>query len=113
MAFVPRLQIHNLGPIEDCDILLNRMMVLDGPQAAGKSTIAKTIFFFRTVKDELYKTFLTGWAASIPELNAKLYLLRNLNRILGNYMSIKRGTYLSYEYAPDIKIEVRLVENVN
>lgn len=110
MAFVPRLQIHNLGPIKDCDILLNRMMVLDGPQAAGKSTIAKAIFFFRTVKDELYKTFLTGWADPVPELNARWYLLKNLNRILGNYMSIKRGTYLSYEYAPDIKIEVRLTK---
>ena len=100
MSFSPRLRIHNLGPIEDCDILLNRMMVLDGPQAAGKSTIAKAIFFFRTVKDELYKSFLVGWADPVPELNARWYLLRKLNRILGNYMSIKRGTYLSYEYAP-------------
>lgn len=113
MNFIPRLHIHHLGPIEDCDIPMNRMVILDGPQAAGKSTIAKAIFFFRTVKDELYKTFLTGWADPIPELNARWYLLRNLNRILGNYMSIKRGTYLSYEYAPDIKIEVRLVEGVN
>ena len=111
MSFSPRLRIHNLGPIEDCDILLNRMMVLDGPQAAGKSTIAKAIFFFRTVKDELYKSFLVGWADPVPELNARWYLLRKLNRILGNYMSIKRGTYLSYEYAPNIKIEVRLVED--
>ena len=110
MVFVPRLQIHNLGPIKDCDILLNRMMVLDGSQAAGKSTIAKAIFFFRTVKDELYKTFLTGWVDPVPELNARWYLLKNLNRILGNYMSIKRGTYLSYEYAPDIKIEVSLTK---
>ena len=110
MAFSQRLRIHNLGPIDDCDILLNRMMVFDGHQAAGKSTIAKAIFFFRTVKDELYKTFLTGWADPVPELNARWYLLRKLNRIFGDYMSIKRGTYLSYEYAPNIKIEVRLTK---
>ncbi|MBQ7477389.1 MAG: AAA family ATPase [Selenomonadaceae bacterium] len=112
-AFVPRLRIHNLGPIEDCEILMNRMMVFDGPQAAGKSTIAKAIFFFRTVKDEICETFFCELMDPVPWLNAKWYLLKKLNRILGNYMSIKRGTYLSYEYAPDIKIEVRLVEGAN
>lgn len=110
MAFVPRLQIHNLGPIKDCDILLNRMMVLDGPQAAGKSTIAKAIFFFRTVKDEIFETFFYERIDPVPWLNARWYLLKKLNRILGSYMSIKRGTYLSYEYALNIKIEVKLTK---
>lgn len=113
MAFVPRLRIHNLGPIYDCDILLNRMIVLDGPQAAGKSTIAKAIFFFRTVKDEIYKSFFEDWADPVPWLNARWHLLKKLNRILGNYMSVKRGTYLSYEYAPNVKIEIRLAEGVH
>ena len=106
MAFVPRLHIHNLGPIKDCELPMNRMMVLNGPQAAGKSTIAKAIFFFRTVKDELYKTFLTGWADPVPELNARWFLLRKLNRIFGDYMSSKNEIFLSYEYAPEIKIEI-------
>lgn len=47
------LAIKNLGPIKNCDIELSKMMVLDGPQAAGKSTVAKAIFFFRTIKNEL------------------------------------------------------------
>ena len=110
MAFVPRIHIHNLGPIEDCVLPMNRMTVLNGPQAAGKSTIAKAIFFFRTVKDEILKTLFYEQVDPVPWLNARWYLLKKLNRILGSYMSIHRGTYLSYEYAPNIKIEVRLAE---
>ena len=49
---VHRLVLHNLGPVKDCDIRVNDFMVFTGPQASGKSTIAKAIFFFRTVKDE-------------------------------------------------------------
>ncbi|MBR6267439.1 MAG: AAA family ATPase [Selenomonadaceae bacterium] len=113
MAFIPQLHIYHLGPIENCDITMNRMIVLDGPQAAGKSTIAKAIFFFRTVKEEIYKSFIEGLADPVPWLNARWYLLKKLNRILGNYMSVKRGTYLSYEYAPNVKIEIRLAEGVH
>ena len=29
------------------------MLVLSGPQANGKSTIAKAIFFFRTMKEDI------------------------------------------------------------
>lgn len=113
MAFVPRLHIHNLGPIKDCDIPMNHMMVLNGPQAAGKSTIAKTIFFFRTVKDEILESFFNEQVDPVPWLNARWYLLKKLNRILGSYMSIHRGTHLSYEYAPNVKIEFNLAEGVH
>ena len=47
------LVIKNLGPIKNCEIDLTKMIVLDGPQAAGKSTVAKAIFFFRTVKNDI------------------------------------------------------------
>lgn len=112
MSFVPRLRIHNLGPITDCEIPMNKMIVLDGPQAAGKSTIAKAIFFFRTVKDEIFESLFYERIDPEPWLNAKWYLLKKLNRILGGYMSIKRAPVLSYEYAPDVKIEIRLKEGV-
>ena len=35
-----RLVIHNVGPIADVDITLNKVNVFIGPQGSGKSTIA-------------------------------------------------------------------------
>ena len=40
-----RLVIHNVGPIADVDITLNKVNVFIGPQGSGKSTIAKIISF--------------------------------------------------------------------
>ncbi|MEI3166798.1 MAG: AAA family ATPase [Lachnospiraceae bacterium] len=46
------IEINNLGPINHCRMDLEKFCVLTGPQASGKSTIAKAIFFFRTIKDD-------------------------------------------------------------
>ena len=48
-----KLIIHQLGPIEQCELECTRFMALTGFQASGKSTIAKAIYFFRTIKDDI------------------------------------------------------------
>ena len=45
-----RIVINKLGPIGHCDVEINDFMVLTGPQASGKSTIAKSIFSLRISK---------------------------------------------------------------
>jgi predicted ATPase len=42
-----RIVIKNFGPIKDVDIPIHDFMIFIGPQASGKSTIAKAIYFFR------------------------------------------------------------------
>ena len=46
-----RIVINKLGPIGHCDVEINDFMVFTGPQASGKSTIAKSIFFFKNIKN--------------------------------------------------------------
>ena len=53
-----QLTIDKLGPIRHCELSIRQFTVLTGFQAAGKSTIAKAIYFFRTLKDELYDLIL-------------------------------------------------------
>ena len=50
-----RLIIKNFGPIENCDIDVKDFLVLTGPQASGKSTVAKSVFFFNYLKDILFQ----------------------------------------------------------
>ena len=45
-----RIEISNFGPIENATIELNELIVLVGPQASGKSTLAKLIYLFRLMK---------------------------------------------------------------
>ncbi len=48
-----RLIIDKLGPIEHCELECSQFMTLTGFQASGKSTIAKAIYYFRTIKEDI------------------------------------------------------------
>lgn len=48
-----RLIINKLGPIERCELDCVPFLTLTGFQASGKSTIAKVIYYFRTIKEDI------------------------------------------------------------
>ncbi len=54
-----RIVIKNFGPIKDVDIPIHDFMILIGPQASGKSTIAKAIYFFRELRAAFYDFFFS------------------------------------------------------
>jgi len=73
--------------------------VLTGPQASGKSTVAKAVYFFRTVKDEL-KMFLYMGPAPRETLREPLirHLLYKLNMLYGWDFSLYDTMSLEYYY---------------
>lgn len=52
-----KIIIKNFGPIEDAEIEIRKVLVLIGEQASGKSTIAKLVYFFKTIGEEVYQNF--------------------------------------------------------
>ena len=56
-----KLEIHNLGPIVHCEMNIDDFIVCTGPQASGKSTVAKSIFFFKNLKNLMYEQFNRGY----------------------------------------------------
>jgi ABC-type phosphate transport system ATPase subunit len=64
---------------------VNDFMLLIGPQASGKSTIAKTVFFFKSLKDDLFRFILT-------ELNQPY----GFNKAVGSFAKIVRQKFLDY-----------------
>lgn len=48
-----KLVIHKLGPIEHCELECSQFMAFTGFQASGKSTIAKAVYYFRTIKEDI------------------------------------------------------------
>ena len=48
-----KLIINKLGPIERCELECSQFMTFTGFQASGKSTIAKAVYYFRTIKEDI------------------------------------------------------------
>lgn len=80
-----RIIINNLGPIEHVDMQVDDFMIFTGPQASGKSTIAKAIYLFRSVKDDLYRLILRKW--NEPDLT----VLKTLTDELAKKMFLTLG----------------------
>jgi predicted ATPase len=52
-----RIVIKNFGAVKDADIELKKITVLIGEQASGKSTIAKLVYYFKTLRDDFLTEF--------------------------------------------------------
>jgi predicted ATP-dependent endonuclease of OLD family len=49
-----KIIVKNFGPIVDAEIEIKGLTILIGEQASGKSTLAKLIYFFKTLKKDIY-----------------------------------------------------------
>lgn len=79
-----RIEIRNFGPIKELNLDIKDFSILIGPQASGKSTIAKTIFFFKSLNDDLVKYFIE----SIEK--------NDFSKSIGTYAKSIRQKYLDY-----------------
>ena len=57
MAYI---SIKHLGPVDRFDMEIRDFCIFTGPQSNGKSTVAKAIFFFRTVKQDILNIVMQG-----------------------------------------------------
>lgn len=60
------LHLHKIGPINDCRLTLDSFTILTGPQANGKSTAAKAVYFFRSVKQDILSIMMQGDQTQLP-----------------------------------------------
>lgn len=54
------ISIRNLGPISNCECCIDEFTIFTGPQSNGKSTVAKAIYFFRTIKQDIISLMQQG-----------------------------------------------------
>lgn len=110
-----KIEIHNLGPISNCEMDVSQFTILTGAQASGKSTIAKAVFFCRTVKDDIVdaisKRTLLGSENSL--FNDVMKILRNkFLQLFGTSKAMSADMQLIYHYDDKtfIKISLRMQE---
>lgn len=104
------LRIHNFGPILDADIDINRLELFIGPQSSGKSTIAKLVYFFLHVRDEV-----TSFILESPDINdrreTRLALEKRLrNRFLEFFGPTPQppDVYIIFSYSEEHCLEIKL-----
>lgn len=110
---MPSIKILNLGPIKECEMKIENFTVLTGCQASGKSTIAKAIYFCRTVKDDILDEILKYKHSLLKsELKTKIYLrLRNkFQQIFGAIESTDSKMEIIYYYDKHTYVVVKLKE---
>lgn len=115
------LSIRNLGPVSKCELELDDFTVLTGRQASGKSTIAKCIYFCRTIKDDVtteilkYKmSFVSG-----KDTNQKLFnrvkkaIREKFLQLFGTSLAMSSDMSITYKYSLTtwLKVSLRRVED--
>lgn len=109
------IEIKRLGPIRDISMQIKDATIITGAQAAGKSTIARAVYFCRSIKDDLYKqiTYRPGTDEYIEDnlTGLEKRLRKKFLNIFGSTWSMDRGMSITYAYSTDTKLYVSLEEN--
>lgn len=107
-----KLLMKNAGPIEQCDINIDDFTVFMGAQASGKSTIAKSIFFFRTVKNDIMEAIIRKqglYEADLSLLNIVTRIMRNkFLQIFGTSRALDSDLEMRYEYNDNTFVNITL-----
>ncbi|MBD2295733.1 AAA family ATPase [Anabaena sphaerica FACHB-251] len=106
-----RISIENFGPIKKFEADVTDVMLLIGPQASGKSTISKTIFIFKSLKDAIfnyirYADNLMYFVSSSHRYNT---LLRFIESNFFDYFGLKPDCAefrITYQYSSEKKITI-------
>lgn len=112
MQMQQKLRIRNLGPIKKCDIQIEDFTILTGPQASGKSTMARAICFFRTLKNDIFEQITHRPSEDEYENNLNRAVEKRLRskflQFFGTTWSMAEDMCMEYSYAPHVKIRAYL-----
>lgn len=107
-----KLSIHHFGPVADATLLVSPFLVLIGPQASGKSTISKLIYYFLHVRDEIAAFIADTFEQETFDRRAAEWDLtkRLRNRFVEFWgpMPQPPDVCINYEYQQDYSLEITL-----
>ena len=112
-----KIIIRNHGPIKQCELEIKDFIVCTGAQASGKSTIAKSIFFFKNLKNILFDQIRKDYFfANNTEQELKMHvgmkfireIRANFLRIFGTTWHMDKKLYLEYQYSEGMNVRITL-----
>lgn len=115
IAEMAYIKIANLGPIDSCEMEINDFTVLTGQQASGKSTVAKAIYFCRTIKNDIKDEILKYKHSVNEEKISQLIYSRLRNKFLqifGTSFAMDDKMQLEYYYNSDTFVKISLTKYI-
>ena len=105
-----KISIKNFGPLENVEMEVKDLLVLIGPQASGKSTISKSIYFFKSLKDDLMGYVIGSIEKNDFEKPLGTFAKKNRAKFLDFWGPSHHfdNMYLKYEYGENTSISVSL-----
>ena len=105
------IYIKNFGPVKECDMDVFDCMVITGAQASGKSTVAKVIYYFKTVKDDILDILLQR-SSPVNEFTVSKTVIRQLRtkflQMFGSSRAMSNNMEMRYKYSQSAYIEITL-----
>ena len=99
MEKMQRLYVRDFGPIQSCDIEIQRLTVMTGPQASGKSILAKLIYFFKLAQQYIQSQTLS--AVQIDKWLRSVFL-----RTFGDLTELSDAMQIRYDFADEQWLEI-------
>ena len=119
-----KIIIKNFGPIQEAEIELKKVLVLIGEQASGKSTIARLIYFFKTLRQDFYIqftnnsaiNFFTEYTHFMGIIQTKFYDYFGATQHLPPfeityYYNTKNNKFIALKFDKDKKLNIVLSEH--
>lgn len=116
-----KIVIQRFGPIDYCELELRDFTVFTGPQASGKSTVAKSVFFFKNVKNILLEQFQKMYMFQAAQIVGRRNLSfqqrvergirANFLQTFGTVSHMEPQMQLIYYYKDDTFIKISLEGN--
>lgn len=92
-----KIEIKNFGAIKNAEIEVRKILVLIGEQATGKSTISKLIYFFKSLKDDLFNQVYNAQKEEFDRLEDLIYPIRNkFYDFFGSTLHLSKFTIIYY-----------------
>lgn len=95
------LTIKDFGPIKTAEIEIKDVLLFIGPQASGKSTISKAIYFFKSLRDDLFRyllDILNGTEPTPLHSSISNFGRRAREKFLGIYGPVTHFTSMRLHY---------------
>lgn len=99
-----RIIVKNFGPLKDIDLDLKDFMVFIGPNASGKSTLVKLIYFFLKVPESIINAYVDSFQKSKEE---QIGIVHRSFWSFFNYgfpVEISQNAYIKFIYNSEISI---------
>ncbi len=116
-TYQQHLTITSLGPLKDIEVDIKDFIAIIGPQSSGKSTISKSVYFFKSIRTHLISFLLTA-VDDQDKINVNANALSLFNyEINGRFYKLfgppYNGDSIGYTYSYDAQLTCKCVKDSN